>query len=705
MKLSAPTIRISGNSLLAFLIVAIIAGLLLLFMLRSESVKLYPYSVETFKEFDNHIRHFYFQDMDFDGKSERMVITHYSDVNVLEIFNEEGAFVDVIKVQGSWLDNQPTFICDDTDGDGSSELYIFSVSHDSILLNGYEFFGDGGHFLVNHYIDKYKDDEKTNNIRLVDVKFVDFKMDGTTEILFILRAGYSLYPRKIYRVNPWTREMKSTTESLASYQWMHVSADTAGVPEKIVTGTAAFENYKGTDSVLFRDDVGRIIIYSPDLSRVLMVKEYTENKSYVTPFLKHCIDGDFIFSFIVEMKENVNYLEKIKLDGETVLKKKILNGNLNCRLMNPILPNLEQIVLMGGDSLYFFDDQLNLQRVEVGVGKELFTYQAQSIRNMKDVGFLPYLSDNQLVFRDRNMHKIAVYTPESVLNRRYQVSIVNQDPPDNYTIALTNESENHYFKLKRNPLYAYRLIFYMIIYSVLFGLIYLLFRVQVFLLTRRYVNKARITELQLQTVQNQLQPHFTFNVLNSIGSMIYKDQKEKAYEYLNYFSDMLRSTLLSRTRPDWQIGEELGFIGTYMAMENLRFDNRFEYVLEIRQGTDMAKLVPKLAIQSFVENAVRHGLMHKEGMGRLSISVGQTKEHLQVDVKDNGIGRLASRNLQRQQNGFGNKILMEYMEIYNRNNKVKFIFEIEDLHDKDGSAAGTKVTINIPLDFGSNSTL
>ena len=705
MKWRIPALRISANSLLAYFIVAILAGSLLYILLRAEVFKLYPYTLETLDEFDHQLRRFYFQDLESDGKSERFVLTHYSDVNVLELYNDEGAFVEVIKIAGTWLDNKPTFICGDTDGDRSLELYIFSLSHDSILLNAYEPFGNDGHFLVDQYIDLYKDEEETNNIRLVDAKFVDFKTDGNRELLFILRAGYSLYPRKIYRVNPWTRELASTGESMASYQWMFVSKDSAGIAERIVTGTAAFENYKGTDSVLFRDDIGRIIVYSPDLTKVLMVKEYPENKSYVAPFLKKSSDGEFIYSLIIEMTTNVNYLEKISLDGETVLRHRIQDGNLIARLMNPILPNLREIVVNAGDSLYFFNDQLHLEHVEGGTGKELCSLHPQSASNMRDAGFLPYLSGNRIVFRDTSMLKAAVLKLKTNLSSGYQFSIVDQDPAHSYSVALTKETDNQYFLLRKNVLFSYRYFLYLLIYVLLFGMLFLLFRIQVFLLTRSQVHKSRIAELQLQTVQNQLQPHFTFNVLNSIGSMIYGDRKEQAYEYLNYFSDMLRTTLLSRSRPDWQIGEELGFIGTYMDMENLRFENRFDYVLEIKPGTDLTRHIPKLAVQSFVENAVRHGLLHKEGRGKLSVTVEESKEHLLVRVQDEGIGRVASRSLQRRQSGFGNMILMEYMEIYNKNNKVKFIFDIEDLYKADGSAAGTKVTIQIPLDFGTKRTL
>ncbi len=167
---------------------------------------------------------------------------------------------------------------------------------------------------------------------------------------------------------------------------------------------------------------------------------------------------------------------------------------------------------------------------------------------------------------------------------------------------------------------------------------------------------------------------------------------------------MLRSTLLSRSSAEWQIGEELNFISTYIEMENLRFENKFNYSLKILPGTELTRLVPKLMVQAFVENAVRHGLMHRRSDCKLFVTVEQLSEYVKIEVEDNGIGRKASEELQRQHNGLGNEIIADYISFYNRSNKLKFKFTIEDLTSEEGSAAGTRVSIHIPVDFRTKST-
>ena len=239
----------------------------------------------------------------------------------------------------------------------------------------------------------------------------------------------------------------------------------------------------------------------------------------------------------------------------------------------------------------------------------------------------------------------------------------------------------------------------MLFYLAVFLLLYGIFRLQVYFYSRRFINEQTISELQLQTVQNQLQPHFTFNVLNTIGAMIYRDRKEEAYRYLNSFSDILRSVLISRSSAEWSLREELRFINTYIEMENLRFDNKFTYLPSIEKEPDLNRLVPKLAVQSLVENAIQHGLLPREGQCVLELSVCRDGDHMRIRVEDNGIGRKAATGLQRSSNGLGSQIFSDFMEVYNRTSRIRFKMITEDLYAGNGDPSGTRVDLFVPADF------
>ena len=107
-------------------------------------------------------------------------------------------------------------------------------------------------------------------------------------------------------------------------------------------------------------------------------------------------------------------------------------------------------------------------------------------------------------------------------------------------------------------------------------------------------------------------------------------------------------------------------------------------------------------VQTFVENAISHGLMHKKDDCRLSVNIEGDETYIVVTVEDNGIGRFAAGKLQRHNVGHGNDILDNYVEVYNKINRTKFNYTVTDLYSNDGKSEGTKVTLWIPRDYSLN---
>ena len=702
MLLRTSFIRIYSNSIVAFLIIAILAGFSFFLVIHSGALNLLPYKISYLADYKDFNRVPHYCDLDLDGKSEHLIFTRYSGVDVVEVFDEHESFIEVYHVSGSLLDAQPSYMVSDMDLDGKAELYLVSVRNDSLLLNGIEITGDDGHFITDHFIAGTNASGTQNNMRLLDIRAADLDHDGKDEIIMALRAGLSLSPRMIYSINPITMESRMTANTAASYLNMMLFKDRKGAIERVVTGTAAFENYERTDTNRFNDQSGWIIHYSPDLARVLFSREYPAHKSYVYSILKETADGPFIFAMILEMNRGRGFLEKISLDGNLVKRVPIGTGMNKYLFINTIFEDLDPLVALHSDTMYFYDYDLELKGIQAGAGELLVRFYGQSCNNARSFRNLVFLSGKSIYIRDNEMNLVAkarINEPLSVTPGYF--SVKSSIPPGQYVIGIAMEKSTLHFSFSKNRFYPFRVVVYLLLFAVLFLGFYLIFILQHYFFTRRQMNQRKISELQLQNVQNQLQPHFTFNVLNTIGSLIYQDKKDKAYEYLNYFSDMLRSTLLSRSSSEWQLGEELSFIGTYMEMENLRFENRFRFRQRIDSGIALKHLVPKMSVQAFVENAIRHGLMHKPENCLLVLKVRTTDTHLEVEVEDNGIGRAAAGKLQRHGSGIGNEILQDYMDVYNRIHKTKFIFTIQDLVNEDGSAAGTKVTLLIPKDFRS----
>lgn len=685
---------------LARLISMVLALILFVLLVKTETIHFHPYRANMLPENEFMQRGQYYLDLNADQKSEQLIFRSYSEKPVVEIFADNDSFLDVIRLHGDGLDEGVSFFSGDTDQDGFTELYLLSVSNDSVLLNGYEPLGDQLHFLRNLYISAYPEISDRNNLHLIDARCVQLAGEEGLNLQFLIRAGYALSPRMIVQVDPWTQEIRKSFKSAAGYNSTTVFLDESGNVEQVVAGANALENYQADDSVLFNDNSGWMISYSPYLQDTLLAIEFPRNKCFVYPILRREQQGDFYYLLLMEMAAGTSRLIKMDTTGRRVNEILLGEGLRRYRLMNMLLPGLEEIVVKFNGSLMFYNEELKLLRTEPGAGHMIGRESWFTREQIKKTMLIPFISNNKLEFRDPELNLLSRTNIENTgLMYTDRFMLKSAVDPENMVIAFKSKQEILHFSFNKNKIYVFRGYLYLAVFLVIYYFFFLLFRLQNYYYDRRNQARQRITALQLQSIQNQLQPHFTFNVLNTIGSMIYKDNKEKAYEYLNYFSDMLRSTLLSRSGSEWQIGEELNFIDTYMEMENLRFDNRFAYSRKIGEGVDLMLLVPKMLIQSFAENSIRHGLMHKKGFCRLMVILEGEQAHVKCVVEDNGIGRDAASKLQRESGGMGNLILQEYLAVYNKLHKVKFDLYIEDLKDPEGEASGTRVTLMIPRDY------
>lgn len=217
---------------------------------------------------------------------------------------------------------------------------------------------------------------------------------------------------------------------------------------------------------------------------------------------------------------------------------------------------------------------------------------------------------------------------------------------------------------------------------------------------QRLEYEKQIAELQLVSIRNQIDPHFTFNAINSIASVILKEEKEKAYNFFVKLSAMIRQVLASGDQVTRPLAEELEFVQNYLEIEKMRFPETFQFTINLPDNVTLTREVPKMVIQTYAENAIKHGLLNKkEGEGRLVITLTQTKENLTIVVEDNGIGRVNARKLGQKSTGKGMAILNFYYDFFDRYNTHKILHTVTDLYDEQHQPLGTRVTVVIPEGF------
>jgi len=242
--------------------------------------------------------------------------------------------------------------------------------------------------------------------------------------------------------------------------------------------------------------------------------------------------------------------------------------------------------------------------------------------------------------------------------------------------------------------------------AVAAGLVFGLFRVRASELHRKQriedALRRQVAEVEMTALRAQMNPHFLFNSLNSIKNFILKEDLPAANEYLTKFSRLMRTILRNSKSRFITLEDELTALELYIDFEVMRFRDRIQVDIAIDPSLDPGETyLPPLMIQPYVENAIWHGLMQKEGPGRLDIRITNEAGQLRIRIRDDGIGRDAAMRLRSKSAGgeksYGMQITRERVELVRQALGVDARVQVEDLQDAGGRPAGTEVTILLPL--------
>lgn len=163
--------------------------------------------------------------------------------------------------------------------------------------------------------------------------------------------------------------------------------------------------------------------------------------------------------------------------------------------------------------------------------------------------------------------------------------------------------------------------------------------------------EARLTRSKLQALRMQINPHFLFNTLNAISTLIYVNPRA-ADEMLGDLSELLRRSLDGVEEQEIPLSRELQFVQAYMGIEQKRFGARLRMELDVPEEL-LKALVPALILQPLVENAIRHGIEPQRAPGLITIQAKREGPQLRLVVRDNGKGLSAQRPNRPERRGIG----------------------------------------------------
>jgi len=222
-----------------------------------------------------------------------------------------------------------------------------------------------------------------------------------------------------------------------------------------------------------------------------------------------------------------------------------------------------------------------------------------------------------------------------------------------------------------------------------------------FIRQNKIKNEHRNTLLEQKLLRLQMNPHFIFNALSSIHSLMNPADVDRASRYLGNFSRLLRSTLESSREDYILLEEEISAIRNYLELQCMRFENKFKYTIDVDPRINLdAAIIPPMLIQPFIENAIEHGIRNKQDEGHVNIRFRLEENKIICEIEDDGIGREKAWETTYTKKGkhksLATEIIRDRINILNRKFRQKIALDITDLRPGSNRASGTLVRLDLP---------
>ena len=256
--------------------------------------------------------------------------------------------------------------------------------------------------------------------------------------------------------------------------------------------------------------------------------------------------------------------------------------------------------------------------------------------------------------------------------------------------VMTDEKQARERKLKRTRIYS---LLGMILLMIL-GVLTWFYQEHQKLKTRQ-----EALELEQQLLRSQMNPHFIFNALQAIHNYILSASPEEAGKYLSKFARLMRMILENSRKASIPFASETEFLGHYLRLQKLRFEDKFDYKIEVDPNImpDIMHIPPMLA-QPFIENSIIHGVVPKPGKGNILISFSLKKEYILFTIEDDGVGMEKAAEQEREEHtSYAIRITRERLQRFKYPVKFRELIRIKHLFGADGAPSGTRISFPVPI--------
>lgn len=350
---------------------------------------------------------------------------------------------------------------------------------------------------------------------------------------------------------------------------------------------------------------------------------------------------------------------------------------------NEIEPALEMVneAISLATEIQILEQQSNYERLKSAI------YEKANNQELALVHFKKHSS-----LKDSLLKKIDVRkSVEAAMKYEFEKKeILQKEENEKRELLLKEEAKNTKIKLISGALIA----------LLLLGIGFLIYNRNT--LKKTLTLQKELAEYEQKALHLQMNPHFVFNCLGSISSFIVQNGTDSAIKYLSKFSKLMRLTLEYSKESLIPIDKEIESLENYLELEQLRFNNKFNFKISKSENIDDDLALPPLLIQPFIENAIIHGVIPKKEIGNISIDFSIEEDSLKCVITDDGIGFSTSKK-NKENSVLAHKsmaldIIQKRLEMISNATSKKATITIEELNDK-STSTGTQINLTLPLRY------
>jgi hypothetical protein len=608
---------------------------------------------------------YYFYDLDNDGNSEKIVyIKKYSDrFGLMVVSNDK--LIDHWDFLGEYA-NTISPIISDYDGDGFNEIFFFTIHNDTVLMHCLDAFNRKIEIKNKVVFKTYKDRGKYD-LTIYPCSSYDVNADGYQEIFFSINSGYAVLPRNMFAYYPKKDSILISPEN-CSYIFFPLMFDFDGdnIPEFISSGTLAAGNCEAER--IYSDQYSWLMVFTSDMKFKFAPVPFNIHPatSQFSPFIQGNNKYILVFHYYEGTENYPNFIALYDIYGK-LIRKKDFNRDIEMYFSRFIArdDDFSEVYLLQGHGLIMKIDTMLNMRFEA---KFENTSRANTIRKMDIDGD----GENEFIIKGKNKDDLLIYrnnfsnpttlslNEEAFVNK---VSIIeNTGVPQK--IYVHTDSHQYTFTYENTFIYRFRYALFLPIFLSILFIHFIILKIKEFRKLKKEKIQKQISELQVKSIQNQLDPHFTFNVFSSIASLINEKDTERANFIFNKYAALLKANVINYDHITNTLQEELTFVESYLELEKFRYARKFSFKINIHEAIDRQLIVPKMIMHIFVENAIKHGLKHLDSGGELLIDGKQDNGTITISIKDNGIGRAKAKEIGSFSTGKGLMIIDKIIDYY-----------------------------------------